>query len=475
MKIHNVRLGFATNSSSSHSIIFDPSINPGDDYDDFGWSFFTASSASAKEQYIAATLSQNLCHDYPPALVSVIMKGLGLPEQERDSWGYSELTVDHQSLFNLPREFDGKHVSMEFFEEFRQYLLRDGVHILGGNDNTEGGHYLADGSKEVSFGGWGPERETVNCRKDGDWWTLYSRHSGNRVVLSFEDNPAPYQPETPMLMDVKITDYCTHGCAYCYQGSTPSGQHMDKDKVYSYSGMIAGGKVFEIAIGGGEPTQCPHFEDFVRWTSEQGVVVNFTTKSTDWLEDEQRAAKILPRIGAFAYSADDKAVPNLDRIHAIFKYRGYDLRKFTVQIVPATMGEYALKSLLMWCNEHDVRATMLGYKETGRGAKFKEIGIAKRWDKFDETKWLKVVEQLNQEKKLGKLSIDTTMAARYLDQLKQTGIPAWMYHTEEGKYSLYVDMVANTFGPSSYHVDLLKPFDLHKADLREMFASVEPV
>ena len=50
MKIHNVRLGHATNSSSSHSIIFDPVSKATDDYDDFGWSFFTLASKEAKEE-----------------------------------------------------------------------------------------------------------------------------------------------------------------------------------------------------------------------------------------------------------------------------------------------------------------------------------------------------------------------------------------------------------------------------------------
>lgn len=476
MKVHNVRLGFATNSSSSHSIIFDPHTKALDeDVDDFGWSFFTAASKEAKSQYVAATLRQNLDREMHPALIDVICRGLGLPTDgiSAENSNVIDHVIDHQSLYILPKAFGTDHFSSEFFEEFRDYLLRDGIVILGGNDSEP--HPLADETKRVTFGKWQPESDSMVCRKDGDWWTLYSKQSGNRVVFSFLDNPAPFVPVTPMLLDMKITDYCDHGCAYCYQGSTKDGKHIDPNSIYSYAQMLQDGSVFEIAIGGGEPTQCPSFVDFVEYVSDAGVVVNFTTKSTDWLEDTSKADKIIGMIGAFAYSADEASIRNLDRIYSIFKYRKYDLRKFTVQIIPATMRELSFKNLLVWCKEHNVRATLLGYKETGRGAKFKEIAIRKTWDKFDESKWLAVVESLHQENKLCSLSIDTTMAAKFLDQLQATGIPDWMYHVEEGKYSMYIDMVASTYGPSSYHPDKLVKFQIYEDSLAEMFAKVEPV
>ena len=46
--IHNLRLGLATNSSSSHSLIFLAKKYPVKDHDindgEFGWNFFTAAS-----------------------------------------------------------------------------------------------------------------------------------------------------------------------------------------------------------------------------------------------------------------------------------------------------------------------------------------------------------------------------------------------------------------------------------------------
>lgn len=452
-------------------MIFAPNNVFEDDYDDFGWSFFTVASKEGKQQYLAATLRENLTHDFPDAIVDLILKGLDLPNSKTTYWG-DTLTVDHQSRYNIPLEFGTKTVSIDFYKEFQDYVLRDGIVILGGNDNTDETHSLAGAGKPVSFGDWEPEMGQFICRKDGDWWTLFSPRSGNRIVLSFNDAAAPYEPNTPMLMDIKITDFCTHGCAYCYQGSTPNGLHMNQSNLWTYASMVAEAKVFEVAIGGGEPTQYPKFAEYVQHLHDMGVSVNFTTKSIDWLEDERRAEKIIPNIGAFAYSA--VGIAELERILNIFKYREYDIKKFTVQIVPATLTKYTLESILEWCGKNKIRATLLGYKETGRGAKFKEIGIAKRWDTFDEGAWLDVITKLNREKKLGMLSIDTTMAAKYEQDLKATGIPEWMYHIEEGKYSMYMDLVSMQYGPSSYHLDKLQPFELY-ADVQDMFSKIESV
>ena len=73
MKIHNVRLGFATNSSSTHSVMFIPpgvKLAAGEAADelDFGWQDFTLRTADEKQQYLAVTVYEQLRHDVGDAL-----------------------------------------------------------------------------------------------------------------------------------------------------------------------------------------------------------------------------------------------------------------------------------------------------------------------------------------------------------------------------------------------------------------------
>lgn len=472
MKIHNIRFGHATNSSSSHSFIFDPSIDAShEDYDrdGFGWDFFTLVTREAKQTYMAAMLDANLARTkMSQTFIRAILKGLELPTDV----GYG---IDHQSVYMLPTDFGSNQISLEFFEEFRQYITRNGVVVLGGNDNEDTIHELKNDKPQLSaFELYRPETGPYTCRKDGDWWTLYHTESGTRIVLSFEDNPTAFDPKTPMLMDVKITDFCTHGCAYCYQGSTPNGAHMNPEKIWSFANKVHDAKVFEIAIGGGEPTQFPSFAEFVKTVAEGGVSVNFTTRSTDWLEDESRANTILPYIGAFAFSADEKNYATIERIYDIFKYRKYDTNKFTVQIVPAAINEHTFKTILKLCNRLNVRVTLLGFKDTGRGSAFKEIAIKRSWNKFDEKSWIKSVAELNATHNCPVLSIDTTLAGRYENDIKDVGIPSWLYHITEGQYSMYIDLVAKKCGPSSYHLDRL--IDVNdNDDIESMFNRIEQI
>ena len=63
MRVHNIRLGFATNSSSSHSIVFWPEdlpIPPTDEFHQFGWENFTVSDREGKRNYLAYQLFESI-------------------------------------------------------------------------------------------------------------------------------------------------------------------------------------------------------------------------------------------------------------------------------------------------------------------------------------------------------------------------------------------------------------------------------
>ncbi len=476
MKVHNIRLGFATNSSSTHSFAFNrlrKNIAENDDYDNsFGWDFFTLASKEAKDEYMSVMLSDNLknYNGFAEDLVDVILKGLDLPLPDTESY------IDHQSLYILPKEYGSDNVSIQFFKEFREFITKDGVFILGGNDNSSENHPMWSEVEEITFDKFKPEYGDWICRKDDEWWILYNTKTGNRAVFSFEENPKEFKPVTPLLIDFKISNFCDIGCAFCYQGSTKNGNHILPDDIYGYVKDIRGAEIFEVAIGGGEPTECPSFIPFLRELNRNKVKANFTTKSIEWLENEPMAREILPLIGAFAYSADNTKV--IQRIVDIFNYRGYDKNKFNVQIIPAVLTEYTFKNILTFCGEHNIKVTLLGFKETGRGAKFKEIAVKRMYDKFNEDKWLDVIKKLSEKGECPTIGIDTTLASKYKNNLKEIDLPNWLFHVEEGKYSAYIDAVDNKFGPSSYHLDKLIDFgkyDYYSNRIETAFAKIESV
>lgn len=108
------------------------------------------------------------------------------------------------------------------------------------------------------------------------WATIFDPKTGFyiRKELGTEE---PFWGPLPELLDISITNRCRKGCPYCYQNSTPSGQHMS---VEDYRSILeqAKGHLQQVALGGGEPTEHPDLIELLRLTREDyDVVPNYTT------------------------------------------------------------------------------------------------------------------------------------------------------------------------------------------------------
>lgn len=96
------------------------------------------------------------------------------------------------------------------------------------------------------------------------------------------------------------------------------------------------------------------------------------------------------------------------------------------------------------------RVTLLGYKTSGRG----KAVVPHKYDW-----WIEEVSSLIRGDECPSLSIDTPLAAEYDGKMP---VKRELYHTEEGKFSLYIDAVALTMGASSFEDwKTLVPFDTH--------------
>lgn len=81
-------------------------------------------------------------------------------------------------------------------------------------------------------------------------------------------------PEFPESMDLKITDYCDAGCAWCHEQSTKRGKHGNlSDILRMVEGLPAG---VELAIGGGNPFSHPDLLTILTEFKALGLVSNVT-------------------------------------------------------------------------------------------------------------------------------------------------------------------------------------------------------
>lgn len=453
MKIHNVRLGHATNSSSTHSIIYTEKLVHDSDVEDgeFGWQHFTAASVGAKSTYLAITLFDNLSKQVSRDIALAVVRdwmGVSLPTS---IYGGISRYIDHQSVMTLPLEYSGKGTNKQFFYELKEYLLKEGVVILGDNDNTDEKHPLLSTGTLIDF----PvpvEADPMVARKDDSgYWTLFNRKSGTKIRFSFDDlGYTPTKSSSPELVDLKITDYCTEGCAYCYQDSTPEGAHGKKQDIMSILYELSRAEVLEISLAGGATESHPDFAEIVKMAKYYNITPNFTTKSLKWVK-EPWAKQVLEDVGGFAYSVNNhKQIPKFVEAMKKVGYPEYPKRLYIHYVLGSTpMSEY--KRILETAYAANVQVTLLGYKTTGRGGSF---------TMFPHENWLKTVKEMRAEGKYLRIGIDTAIVQQYGRTIQLEGISECLYHSQEGKFSCYIDAVTNRIAPSSYadRVDF-KPFD----------------
>lgn len=300
INIHNVRLGHATNSSSSHSIVIIPKgTNLRDDgyicYDDddyYGWDNFTLSNPESKKQYLVSQFANSLEESVGPHKASELIKewfdvdfAIG-----KGGWNDSEIlkspNIDHQSVLTFPM------LTESYAKDLVEGLSNnDQVVIFGGNDNSEpmeqpeGSRPLAEIEqfREVS------SRYKCRTRKDGKYYIMYSPDSGNKIRLSFDqvhlDNPAEgYEKSyTPELVDVKITNKCSYGCDFCLTPdtliSTLEGVKPIKDiKVGEFVIVFDENKKELTHISIAEIYEREYDDDIIEIETENGKVINITPK-----------------------------------------------------------------------------------------------------------------------------------------------------------------------------------------------------
>jgi hypothetical protein len=237
-----------------------------------------------------------------------------------------------------------------------------------------------------------------------------------------------------MLVDLKITDYCRLGCKFCYQDSTPDGQHASLQNVRHVLRQLSDMQVFEVAIGGGEPTEHLHFIEILKNARNYGIVPNFTTRSLSWLRNAALAANITRYTGSVAYSVETPR--DVIRFGELLKHWP---TKGHVHIVLGTVTMKTYIEMLKAADKCNLGVTLLGFKTDGRGADY---------ELEDYSWWLSAYKVLGRD--APRISIDTALATQYQDELKAADIPEWMYQITEGRFSMYVDAVSGTCAKSSY-------------------------
>lgn len=485
MKITNIRLGRATNSSSSHSIVVtkDPSrvksVSSSSGSFAYGWDHFVLKEEKEKLEYFLVPLINDLLsavgreqtielvrqwfdYDIEHAFVP---RGYGDKPDQLVFQGY----IDHQSMFRYG--FDNIDNRLDQVAELINTLAKNpNIVVFGGNDNVCNEDVSEDlrphktdieipiSLELINAGKEGVGKVgSVAMRSDQKSVTIFSRTTGNKIRIT--ENNGDYTKSTyPELVDVKITNYCPFGCEFCYQASTKEGSHASFEDIERVAQMLGEMGVFEVAIGGGEPTMHPRFLDILKLFQSKGIAPNFTTFSKHWLKDE-KLVKFLSTEWVGSVGVSVHSVKDIDKADAMLSDwrtgkkgvfnrvslwdRDYTRSTLVVQHVVGSVPMDETIKIVKECAEREIHLLLLGYKDVGFGTAYQKHNT----DGFETV--LKLALESKHWDMM--LSVDTAILQNFPDLPKVfNNIDERLYTAEEGKFSCYIDAVEETMGPSSY-------------------------
>lgn len=430
------------NSSSSHHLIHRSNgVRAWSESESFWRNMFVLKSLKEKEVY----LQTMACH-------------LGIEdkfcEKFKTKMGATVgASIDHQSLWSIPKDRKTGEPSVEYVLRAMQYILdNDDIYIGGGGDEYEQPEWYKVHPMDI-----------VRCvytkyavKYSDDVWGLMNEYEPTKAIIGFGSNDEVY----PHTVDVKITGYCERECPECYQNSNRQGVHAPLDRIKAFIDKCFDNGIIEIAFGGGEPTKHPDFQKIIDYCFRKKIRPNFTTRDLD-------AALALHGDLSFALSVDSME----DAAAALHKrndsHENYDKHmNFHIIAWPKTMEKiieftknfnrkenYMTGTVVMLDPKMNVQSSVARVQR-----EMLDIDtdmVANFWAKLDDANHYTSEEAWDAGKEYQKIefAMDIPMIKQYEDQLNMDEMH---YYTDEGKHSFYYDAVEDKTYKCSYELEEVK-------------------
>ena len=480
VRLHNFRRGLATNSSSTHSLIY---RNEGELFDDlniFELNYYDrydetiAASREAKIKYVLAAIMYN------QPLVKIMSSFY--PEMKEYYPLIKERfqTNTYEGFGMCARGNLDFNNNLEASVDYLRHVIdNNDIIIIGGSDEADFVHDHTEGHVECPDPDeleYAITKNKKGVNKNGNYWVGFGRTrdltpvdeegGDERIKNSFHgkirfstSDTDILVPEYPELIDLKITNMCAHGCPMCFVNATRDGAHADIRFLKSaISSLRSYDDSFfhrtEFSIGGGNILAYPDLEELLQFIHEQGHIVNVTIKSDDCvrvLRDEpirEVFKKYVDGIGISVFNAED-AKRAIELRKANMKDDGLlgEFKHIILHVIPEYIGVDAVEEIAKVVSESKTYMGMLylGYKTNGRGA-----------DQAYKILTTEELDKLFNSRRM--IEIDTTFANRYFDYISKHFACAKTLTRNEGEFSMYIDGVEQNAYKSSYDLD--KPYNM---------------
>lgn len=280
--------------------------------------------------------------------------------------------------------------------------------------------------------------------------------NGNYTVSIFDDGTKIrgndldfFEAEFPESMDLKITNKCHNGCAFCHENSTRDGKHGDImspsfiDKLHPYT---------EIAIGGGNPLEHPDIVPFLEKLKSLKMIPSMTIRQNDFMDSLELITELVNK----------KLIYGLGISLVTTKQDGFieAVQKFPNAVIHVINGIVTLDELEMLAY-HNLKILILGYKEVRRGKDLFYSDLATQsWIMQLRKETYDMLPQIIDCRWFDVVSFDN-LAIKQLNPQRLMSKEKWdeMYMGSDGidgemtSASMFIDMVERQFAKNSCDMD----------------------
>lgn len=288
----------------------------------------------------------------------------------------------------------------------------------------------------------------IGTYKNGNY-NVQIYDDGTKIRENDLDNLTPDFAES---CDVKLTDKCSQGCKFCYEGCTKDGKHSD---IMNQPWIESLHPYTELALNGNDLDH-PQLQEFLEFLKKKRIIPNLTVNQNQFIQGKERIlgwmdSKLVYGVGV--------SYINPDIIPEIIGHENIVVHTIAGILTPGDIKALSGKGL---------KVLILGYKTRGRGIKYRE-------DYAEEIKKnmaylykaLPILPGVFKVISFDNLAIEQLKVQRIISEEEWSEF----YMGDDGQYTFYIDAVRGTFSRDSVTAEKER-FDIGQKTVDEMFNEI---
>ena len=276
--------------------------------------------------------------------------------------------------------------------------------------------------------------------------------SGTKIRETEDDM---FISEFPENIDIKITNQCDMGCPMCHENSYPEGKHGNIMKAKFINTLRP---YTELAIGGGNALAHPDLIPFLKKLRSRDIIPNLTVNQVHFMKNKELLKSLVDRrlIFGLGVSFCEATKEFLEAI------KQFDNAVIHVINGIVTYGE------MEFLADNDLKVLILGYKDFRRGESYKKLrGGYIECNQINLKGYLKDFIPRFKALSFDNLAIEQLNVKNLMTQEQWNEF----YMGDDGQFTMYIDMVTETFAKNSVAA-LNKRYHLLD-NIDDMFAKIK--